>query len=70
MRLRRETPLASISDGRVRAITVPEADVADVQWATAERTHATRFNGKRAIWVIATQKDNVNMLEVEQRLRG
>jgi multidrug efflux pump subunit AcrB len=53
------------TDGRV----VRVGDVADVQWATAERTHATRFNGKRAIWVTATQKDNVNVLEVEQRLR-
>jgi multidrug efflux pump subunit AcrB len=52
------------SDGRV----VRVGDVADVQWATAERTHATRFNGKRAIWVTATQKDNVNVLDVERRL--
>ena len=54
------------SDGRV----VRVGDVADVQWATAERTHATRFNGKRAIWVTANQKDNVNVLDVERRLRA
>lgn len=53
------------TDGRV----VRVGDVADVQWATEERSHATRFNGKRAIWVTATQKDNVNVLDVERRLR-
>ncbi|WP_235890299.1 efflux RND transporter permease subunit [Sandaracinobacter neustonicus] len=56
-------PLRAVS-GRV----VRVGDVAEVAWATAERTHSTSFNGKRAIWVTATQKDNVNVLEVERAL--
>jgi multidrug efflux pump subunit AcrB len=56
-------PLRAV-DGRV----VRVGDVASVEWAIAERTHDTRFNGKRAIWVTATQKDNVNVLDVERRL--
>jgi multidrug efflux pump subunit AcrB len=52
------------ADGRV----VRVGDVAEVAWATAERTHVTRFNGKRAIWVTANQKDNVDVLAVERRL--
>lgn len=59
----RAVPLRAV-DGRVVCV----GDVASVEWATAERTHATRFNGKRAIWVTATQKDNVNVLDVERRL--
>ncbi|MGL6043615.1 MAG: efflux RND transporter permease subunit, partial [Sandaracinobacteroides sp.] len=59
----RAVPLRA-ADGRV----VRVGDVAEVQWATAERAHATRFNGKRAIWVTATQKDNVDVLSVQRRL--
>ncbi|WP_194743521.1 efflux RND transporter permease subunit [Thermaurantiacus tibetensis] len=49
-----------------RAVTV--GDVAEVAWAADERAHVTRFNGERAIWVTATQKDNVNVLDVERGL--
>jgi multidrug efflux pump subunit AcrB len=56
-------PLRAVN-GRV----VRVGDIASVEWATAERTHATRFNGKRAIWVTATQKDGVNVLDVERAL--
>lgn len=51
---------------RGRLITV--GDVAKVGWASGERVHVTRFNGERAIWVTATQKDNVNVLDVEKGL--
>ncbi len=53
-------------NGRV----VRVGDIADVAWDTAERTHVTRFNGKRAIWVTATQKDGVNVLDVQRALTG
>jgi multidrug efflux pump subunit AcrB len=59
----RAVPLRT-ADGQV----VKVGDVAEVRWATAERTHATRFNGKRAIWVTATQKDGVDVLTVEKKL--
>ncbi len=61
-----EVQAVPLRAGNGRVLRV--GDVADVQWATAERSHATRFNGKRAIWVTATQKDNVNVLDVERRL--
>jgi len=59
----KQVPLRA-ADGSV----VRVGDVAEVGWETAERVHATRFNGKRAIWVTATQKDGVNVLDVERRL--
>jgi multidrug efflux pump subunit AcrB len=52
------------ADGRV----VRVGDVARVGWSTEERRHVTRFNGERALWVTATQKDGVNVLDVERRL--
>ncbi len=61
----RAVPLRA-GDGSV----VRVGDVATVGWETAERVHATRFNGKRAIWVTATQKDGANVIDVQQRLAG
>lgn len=54
-----EAPLRA-ADGSV----VRVRDVADVAWSTEEAAHLTRFNGKRAIFVTALQKDNVNVLDV------
>ena len=51
-----------------RLVTV--GDVAEVGWASGERVHVTRFNGERAIWVTANQKDGVNVLDVEKGLRA
>jgi multidrug efflux pump subunit AcrB len=51
-----------------RMVTV--GDIATVSWASGERIHVTRFNGERAIWVTATQKDNVNVLDVERGVRA
>lgn len=59
----RAVPLRA-DGGRV----VRVGDVATVAWETVERSHTTRFNGKRAIWVTATQKDGVNVLDVQKRL--
>jgi multidrug efflux pump subunit AcrB len=39
-------------------------DVAEVGWSTEEVGHITRFNGKRAMFVTALQKDNVNVIDV------
>ena len=49
-------------DGRV----VRVRDVAAVGWGYEERPHLTRYNGKRAIWVTLTQKDAVNVLDVQR----
>ena len=43
-------------------------DVADVQWKTEEVAHIARYNGKRAVWVTATQKDRTNVLDVREGL--
>lgn len=43
-------------------------DVAEVDWAEAERTHITRFNGARAIFIAVKQKDGVNALGVRDQL--
>lgn len=59
----RAVPLRAV-DGRM----VRVGDVAAVGWETPERSHITRFNGKRAIWVTANQKDNVNVLDVQKNL--
>ncbi len=44
------------------------ADVADVQWKTEEVPHIARYNGHRAVWVTATQKDRTNVLDVRNGL--
>jgi multidrug efflux pump subunit AcrB len=39
-------------------------DIADVSWQTEEQTYTGRFNGKRAVFVTANQKDNTNIFKV------
>ena len=39
-------------------------DIADVSWETEEQTYTGRFNGKRAVFVTANQKDNTNIFKV------
>ncbi len=41
-------------------------DVAAVGWGYEEQPYITRFNGKRAIFVTLTQKDNLNVLDVQR----
>lgn len=43
-------------------------DVAQVEWGEAERTHITRYNGARAIFIAVKQKDGVNALGVRDQL--
>jgi len=40
-------------------------DVATVGWGYEERPYITRFNGRRAVFVTMTQKDNLNVLDIE-----
>lgn len=61
--------LAEIRAVPIRAgngMLVRVGDVAAVDWATEERTHITRFNGERAIFVTALQKDNYNVLALRK----
>lgn len=67
------TSVATLSQVPVRSVAttgtgsaIRVADVAQIGWNYGERQHITRFNGKRAIWVTLTQKDNVNVLDVQK----
>jgi multidrug efflux pump subunit AcrB len=43
-------------------------DVADVGWDTQQHDYIGRFNGKRAVFVTANQKDGYNIFEVRERI--
>src|SRR3954471_7844015 len=59
----RDTVIASV-DGRIVRIR----DVADVSWSTSAYNYTGRFNGKRAVFVTANQKDGYNILDVRERV--
>jgi len=41
-------------------------DIAEVEWTTAPWSYVGRYNGKRAVFVTANQKEGYNILEVQQ----
>jgi len=43
-------------------------DVASVTWGYADPTHLARWNGRRAVWVTATQQDGQNIQRVRDRM--
>ena len=51
-------------DGR----SVRVRDIAEVSWSTQEHTYVGRYNGKRAVFVTANQKDGYNIFAVRQRI--
>jgi len=53
--------------GRAGAITRVR-DVAEVSWADEPWSYIGRFNGKRAVFVTANQKDGYNILKVRDRI--
>lgn len=58
-------PVRAVADnGTGRVLRV--RDIADVGWAYEEQPQLTRFNGKRAIWITLTQKDNINVLDIQR----
>jgi multidrug efflux pump subunit AcrB len=59
----RDTVVAAV-DGR----TVRIRDVAEVNWDTQEHTYLGRYNGQRAVFVTANQKDGYNIFDVRQRI--
>lgn len=61
----RDVPVRAV-DGRV----VRVADVATVSWQAAEASHVARFNGKQAVWLTATQKDNRDVRKVRDAVMG
>ncbi|HKZ73187.1 MAG TPA: efflux RND transporter permease subunit, partial [Steroidobacteraceae bacterium] len=59
----RDTVVAAVDNRIVRV-----RDVADVSWETQPWSYVGRFNGKRAVFVTANQKEGYNILEVQQRI--
>ena len=59
----RDTVVA-VADGR----TVRVRDIAEVSWSTQEHRYIGRFNGQRAVFVTANQKDGYNIFEVRERI--
>lgn len=59
----RQLPVRS-SDGSVLTIN----DVADVAWSTEEQRVETTHNGKRAIFITATQKDGIDVTKLRDIL--
>src|SRR4029453_66638 len=43
-------------------------DVATVSWGYADPTHLARWNGRRAVWVTATQREGENVQRVRDRM--
>jgi multidrug efflux pump subunit AcrB len=43
-------------------------DVASVRWGYADPTHLARWNGRRAVWVTATQRPGENIQRVRDRM--
>src|SRR5690606_20579199 len=50
--------------GSYNGYVVRISDVAEVSWGQEEASHLAWYNGKRAIFVTANQKDNQNVFEV------
>jgi multidrug efflux pump subunit AcrB len=61
------TSLAQIADTVVGAgggREVKVRDIADVSWEIEEQTYTGRFNGNRAVFITANQKDRTNIFKV------
>jgi multidrug efflux pump subunit AcrB len=61
------TSLDQIADTVVSAAggrLVKIRDIAEVSWQTEEQAYTGRFNGKRAVFITANQKDNTNIFKV------
>lgn len=55
----RGTVVNSNNEGKVTFLR----DIADVRWAYEEHNYITRYNGKRAVWVIASLKERQNIIQ-------
>lgn len=56
--------VVSAADGRI----VQARDIAEVGWDYEEETYLARFNGERAVFVTANQKDNSNIFKVRSAI--
>ena len=58
-------PLRATNDNGAGRVTRVR-DVATVGWGYEEQPYITRYNGKRAVFVTLTQKDNLNVLDIQK----
>lgn len=61
----RDTVVAAAGNRIVRV-----SDIATVSWTTAPWTYVGRYNGKRAVFVTANQKEGYNILDVQKRVQA
>lgn len=61
----RDTVIASVGGRSVRI-----RDIADVAWDTKQETYVGRYNGKRAVFVTANQKDGFNIFDTREGLNA
>lgn len=59
----RDTVVAAVAGRTVRV-----RDIAAVTWDTQQHDYIGRFNGQRAVFVTANQKDGYNIFEVQRRV--
>lgn len=59
----RDTVITAVAGRTVRV-----RDVADVSWDTQQYTYVGRYNGERAVFVTANQKDGYNIFDVRDRV--
>ena len=67
------TSLDEVRDTVVAAVegrTVRVRDIAVVSWSTQQWSYTGRFNGKRAVFVTANQKEGRNILDVQKRIEA
>jgi multidrug efflux pump subunit AcrB len=65
------TSLQQISDtvvGAAAGRVVKIRDIAAVSWQTEEQAYLGRYNGRRAVFITANQKDNTNIFKVRDAL--
>ena len=62
--------IGAVAVATVAGQPVRVRDVAAVSWAVDEAQHLTRFNGRRAVFVTATQKDSADVAKITTAVRS
>lgn len=60
--------LGTGTGGELSGRIIRVKDVADVQWAYEDQNVLARYNGQRAVWVTANQKEGRNIFETQKAL--
>lgn len=62
--------VGAVNISTINGQVVRVRDVADVAWAQEEPQHLGRFNGHRALFVTATQKDNTDVTRITDGVKA